>query len=103
MIKQFTSKSSAPSPAYAAVNVAIWVIYVALVLLATQVLGFHSTVAVAASVLAAAVVFYPLHRRAQRAAKRRFDHRLPGHDRRSRYSNTYADQVGRAISVPSPG
>ena len=72
MIKQFTSKSSAPSPAYAAINVAIWVIYVALVVLATQVFGFHSTVAVAASVLVAAAVFYPLHRRAQRAAKRRF-------------------------------
>ncbi len=74
-------------PAYAAVNVAIWVIYVALVVLATEVLPFHSTVAVTASVLVAVVVFYPLHRRAQRAAKRRFDHRLPGLDRRSRHSN----------------
>jgi threonine/homoserine efflux transporter RhtA len=74
MNKQFTSKSSAPSPMYAAVNVAIWVIYVALVLLATQVLRFHSTAAVAASVLVVAAVFYPLRRLAQRAAKRRFDH-----------------------------
>jgi hypothetical protein len=72
MIKQFTSKGWAPSPAYAAVNVAIWVIYAALVVLATQVFGFHSTVAVAASVLVAAAVFYPLRQRAQRAAKRRF-------------------------------
>jgi len=72
MIKQFTSKSSAPPPAYAALNVTIWVIYVAMVVLATQVLRFHSTVAVATSVLVAAAVFYPLRRRAQRAAKRRF-------------------------------
>jgi uncharacterized RDD family membrane protein YckC len=87
MIKQFTSKSSAPSPAYAAVNVAIWVIYVALVVLATQLFSFHTPVAVAASVLVAWAVFYPLRRRAQQAAKRRFDHRLPGLDRRSRHSN----------------
>ena len=81
MIKKFTSKGSAPSPAYAAVNVAIWVIYLALVVLATQLFGFHTPVAVAASVLIAAAVFYPLRRRAQRAAKRRFDHRLPGLER----------------------
>jgi threonine/homoserine efflux transporter RhtA len=87
MIRQFSSKSSAPSPAYAAVTVAIWLIYAALVVLATQVFAFHSTVAVAASVLVAAVVFYPLRRRAERAARRRFDHRLPGLDRRSRYGN----------------
>lgn len=87
MIKQFTSKSSAPSPAYAAVNVAIWVIYLALVVLATQLFGFHAPVAVATSVLVAAAVFYPLRRRAQWAARRRFDHRLPGFDGRSRHSN----------------
>jgi threonine/homoserine efflux transporter RhtA len=87
MIRQFTSKGSAPSSAYAGVNVAIWVIYVALVVLATQVFAFHSTVAVAAAVLVAAVVLYPLRRRAQRAARQRFDHRLPGPDRRSRYGN----------------
>jgi hypothetical protein len=43
-----------------------------LVVLATQVFGFHGTVAVAASVLVAAAVLYPLRQRAQRAAKRRF-------------------------------
>jgi membrane protein implicated in regulation of membrane protease activity len=75
MARQFTSKGSAPSPAYAAVNTAIWVIYAALVVLATAVLRFHSTVAETAFVLVAVVVFYPLRRRAQRAAKRRFDHR----------------------------
>ena len=72
MVKQLTSKGSAPSPAYATVNVAIWVIYIALVVLATQVLRFHSTVAEAASVLVAAAVFYPPRRLAQRAARRRF-------------------------------
>jgi hypothetical protein len=81
MIKQLTSKGPAPSPMYVTVNVASWVIYVALVVLATQVLRFHSTVAVAASVLVAAAVFYPLRRRAQRAARRRFDHRRPGFGR----------------------
>jgi hypothetical protein len=79
-MKQYMSKSSAPSPTYAAVNVAIWVIYAALVVLATQVLRFHSAVAAAASVLVAAAVFYPLSRLAQRAAKRRFDHRPRGLD-----------------------
>ena len=72
MVKQVTSKGSAPSPAYATVNVAIWVIYIVLVVLATQVLRFHSTVAEAASVLVAAAVFYPPRRLAQRAARRRF-------------------------------
>lgn len=84
MVKQFASKSPAPSPAYMAVNVVIWVIYVALVMLAAQLVGLHTPVAVAASVLIAAVMFYPLRRRAQRAAKRRFDHRPPGLDRSSR-------------------
>jgi hypothetical protein len=87
MIKQFTSESSAPSPAYAAANFAIWVVYVALVVLATQLFAFHSQVAVAASVLVAGAVFYPLRRRAQRAAKRRFDHRRPGLGGGSRHSN----------------
>ncbi|HEY6295032.1 MAG TPA: hypothetical protein VIX15_05155 [Streptosporangiaceae bacterium] len=68
------SKSSAPSPAYGAVSVAIWVIYAALVVLATQVLRFDSQVAEAGFVLFAALVFYPLRRRAQRAARRRFGH-----------------------------
>jgi hypothetical protein len=77
MNKQFASESSAPSPTYTAVNTAIWVIYAALVVLATQMLRVHSTVAEMALVLAAAAVFYPLRRYAQRAAKRRFDHRRP--------------------------
>ena len=77
MNKQFTSESSAPSPRYTAVNAAIWVIYAALVVLATQTLRFDSAVAEMGFVLVAAAVFYPLRRYAQRAAKRRFDHRRP--------------------------
>jgi hypothetical protein len=77
MIRQFRSKGSAPSLAYAAVNTAVWVIYVALVLLATQVVRLHTPVAVAASTLVAAIVLYPLRRRASGAARRRFDQQSP--------------------------
>lgn len=77
MIRQLRSKGSAPSLAYAAMNTAVWVIYVTLVLLATQVLRLHTPVAVAASTLVAAIVLYPLRRRASGAARRRFDHQRP--------------------------
>ena len=68
MIRQSTNKGSA---AYAAVNAVIWVIYVTLVLLATQVLAFSDPVAVTVFVLAAALILRPLRRYASRAAERR--------------------------------
>jgi hypothetical protein len=47
-------------------------VYVAVVFLATQVLAFHSPLAVAAMTLAAALVFNLPRRRLQRAVRRRY-------------------------------
>ena len=59
--------------AYAIVTGLLVGVYAGLVLLATQVLRFHGTVAVAASTLAAAALFSPLRRRVQHAVDRRFN------------------------------
>ena len=59
--------------AYAIVTGLLIGLYAGLVLLATQVLGLHTPVAVAAATLAAAALFNPLRRRVQRIVDRRFN------------------------------
>jgi hypothetical protein len=59
--------------AYAIVTGLLVGVYAGSVLLATQVLKFHSTVAVAASTLVAAALFNPVRRRVQHAVDRRFN------------------------------
>jgi peptidoglycan/LPS O-acetylase OafA/YrhL len=59
--------------AYAIITGLLVGIYAGLVLLATQVLGFASTWAVAGSTLAAVALFSPVRRRVQRAVDRRFN------------------------------
>jgi hypothetical protein len=74
--------------AYAIVTGLLVGVYAGLVLLATQVLRFHSTVAVAAATLAAAALFNPVRRRVQRVVDRRFN--------RARYD---ADQMVTAFAA----
>jgi hypothetical protein len=59
--------------AYAIVTGLLIGLYAGLVLLATEVFRFHSTVAVAAATLAAAALFNPLRRRVQHIVDRRFN------------------------------
>jgi hypothetical protein len=74
--------------AYAIVTGLLIELYAGLVLLATGVLGLHSTVAVAAATLAAAALFSPLRRRVQQVVDRRFN--------RARYD---ADQTVAAFAA----
>jgi hypothetical protein len=78
--------------AYAIVTGLLVGVYAGLVLLATQVFRLHSTVAVAASTLAAAALFNPVRRRVQRAVDRRFN--------RARYD---ADQTVAAFAARLKG
>jgi hypothetical protein len=59
--------------AYAVLTGVLVGVYAGLVLLATEVLRLHSTVAVAAATLAAAALFNPLRKRVQRVVDRRFN------------------------------
>ena len=74
--------------AYAILTCVLAGVYAGLVLLATQELGLHTSVAVAAATLAAAALFSPLRRRVQRAVDRRFN--------RARYD---ADQTIAAFAA----
>jgi hypothetical protein len=73
---------------YAIVTGLLVGLYAGLVLLATRVLSFHSTVAVAAATLAAAALFSPLRSRVQQVVDRRFN--------RARYD---ADQTIAAFAA----
>jgi hypothetical protein len=59
--------------AYAIVTGLLIGVYAGLVLLATEVIGLHSSVAVAVATLAAAALFAPVRRRVQRVVDRRFN------------------------------
>jgi hypothetical protein len=74
--------------AYAILTGLLVGVYAGLVLLATQVLKFHSTVAVAVATLAAAALFSPLRRRVQKIVDQRFN--------RARYD---ADQTVAAFAA----
>jgi hypothetical protein len=74
--------------AYAIVTGVLVGVYAGLVLLATQVLGVHTPVAVAAATLAAAALFTPVRSRVQTAVDRRFN--------RARYD---ADQTVAAFAA----
>jgi hypothetical protein len=74
--------------AYAVVTGLLAGIYAGLVLLATEVLEIHASVAVAAATLAAAALFNPVRRRVQQAVDRRFN--------RARYD---ADQTVAAFAA----
>ena len=85
---------------YALVTGLLVGVYAGLVLLATQVLRFSSTWAVAASTLAAAALFSPVRRRVQRVVDRRFN--------RARYDAdaavaAFADRLKDAVDMHAVG
>jgi hypothetical protein len=82
--------------AYAIVTGLLVGVYAGLVLLTTEVFGFHTPVAVAASTLAAAALFSPVRRRVQRLVDRRFN--------RARYDAettvaAFADRLKDAVNL----
>jgi hypothetical protein len=82
--------------AYAIVTGLLVGVYAGLVLLTTEVFGFRTPVAVAASTLAAAALFTPVRRRVQRLVDRRFN--------RARYDAettvaAFADRLKDAVSL----
>ncbi|MFZ0166045.1 MAG: hypothetical protein WAL12_20890 [Trebonia sp.] len=82
--------------AYAIVTGLLVGVYAGLVLLTTEVFGFHTPVAVAASTLAAAAMFTPVRRRVQRLVDRRFN--------RARYDAettvaAFADRLKDAVNL----
>ena len=84
--------------AYAIVTGLLVGVYAGLVLLTTEVFGFHTPVAVAASTLAAAALFSPVRRRVQRFVDRRFN--------RARYDAettvaAFADRLKDAVNLDS--
>ena len=84
--------------AYAIVTGLLVGVYAGLVLLTTEVFGFHTPVAVAASTLAAAALFSPVRRRVQRLVDRRFN--------RARYDAeatvaAFADRLKDAVNLDS--
>jgi hypothetical protein len=84
--------------AYAIVTGLLVGVYAGLVLLTTEVFGFHTPVAVAASTLAAAALFTPVRRRVQRLVDRRFN--------RARYDAettvaAFADRLKDAVNLDS--
>jgi hypothetical protein len=82
--------------AYAIVTGLLVGVYAGLVLLATEVFGFHSGVAVAVSTLVAAALFSPVRRRVQHVVDRRFN--------RARYDaeRTVNEFAGRLQDVVDP-
>jgi hypothetical protein len=84
--------------AYAIVTGLLVGVYAGMVLLATQVLRLHSTVAVAAATLVAAALFNPLRKRVQHAVDRRFN--------RARYDAeatvaTFAGRLRESVDLAS--